>query len=88
MRSTFEELGAGLLSSGYQKVVFLEVECNVDGAFRLGVSPDEPIGERFECPQCHVPRPCSGVIGMGYSRQPLPLQEFWCGPGNWKFKAA
>jgi hypothetical protein len=87
MKVTFEELGAGLVNSGYRKVIFLEVECRQHGAYRLGVSPDQPIGEFFECPECHTQRPCSGVIATGYSRLPLPLQEHWCGPGNWNFKA-
>ena len=87
MRVSFEELGAGLLNSGYQKVVFLEVECNVHGAFRVGVSENQDFGDHFECPECHSLRPCSGVIGRGYSRKPLPFKEHWCGPGNWKFNA-
>lgn len=88
MQISFEELGAGLLGSGYQKVVFLEVECNIHGAYRLGVSEGEALGDYFECPECHALRPCSGVIAKGYSREPLPLQEHWCGAGNWNFQAA
>lgn len=87
MHVSFDELGAGLLSSGYQKVIFLEVECSLHGAFRLGVSEDQALGEHFECPECHALRPCSGIIATGYSRQPLPFQEHWCGPGNWNFQA-
>jgi hypothetical protein len=87
MRITFDELGAGLLSSGYRKVIFLEVECKIDGTYRLGISPEEAIPDSYECPKCHEARPCSGVIAIGYSRQPLPLQERWCGPGNWNFQA-
>jgi hypothetical protein len=87
MQVSFEELGEGLLGSGFQKVIFLEVECNVHGAYRLGVREDQAPAERFECPECHALRPCSGIIATGYSRKPLPLKERWCGPGNWKFQA-
>jgi len=87
MKVSFEEIGARLLNSGYRKVIFLEVECNRHGAFRVGLSADEPVGNQFECPECHTQRPCSGVIATGYSRQPLPFQEHWCGPGNWSFQA-
>jgi hypothetical protein len=87
MHLSFEELGAELSNSGYQKVIFLEVECNVDGAYRVAVSAEQPIGDRFECPLCHAQRPCSGIIATGYSRRPLPLHEYWCGPGNWNFQA-
>ena len=87
MQVSFEELGAGLINRGYRKIVFLEVECNRHGAFRVGLSADQPIGENFECPECHTQRPCSGVIAMGYSRKPVPFQEHWCGPGNWNFQA-
>jgi hypothetical protein len=87
MQVSFEELAAGLLSSGYQKVNFLEVECSIHGAYRLGVSEDQAVSDHFECPECHALRPCSGVIATGYSRRPLPLQERWCGPGNWNFTA-
>ena len=87
MQDLFNELGVALLDSGYRKVAFLEVECNVDGTYRVGISPDQPIGERFECPECHELRPCSGIIAIGFSRQNIPFQEHWCGPGNWNFQA-
>jgi hypothetical protein len=87
MEVSFDELGEGLINSGYQKVAFLEVECNIHGAYRVGVSEDEVLGDQFDCPECHAPRPCSGVIGRGYSRQSLPFNERWCGPGNWNFQA-
>src|SRR5260370_31801280 len=61
MQQTFDEMGIELLKYGYRKVVFLEVECKIDGAIRLGVSPELPIGEQFECPECHAQRPCSGI---------------------------
>jgi hypothetical protein len=80
MQATFDELGIELLKYGYRKVVFLEVECKIDGASRLGVSAELPIGEQFECPECHAQRPCSGILAAGYSRRPLPLEpEFWSG---------
>lgn len=88
MQISFDELGASLRNNGYQKVVFLEVECNLHGAYRVGLSETQNLGEQFECPECHALRPCSGVIATGYSRQPLPLQERWCGPGNWNFQAS
>lgn len=87
MQVSFEELGAGLRDRGFQKVIFVEVECNVHGAYRLGISEDQAPTGHFECPECHALRPCSGIIATGYSRQPLPLHERWCGPGNWNFQA-
>ncbi len=84
MQPTFDELGIELLKYGYRKVVFLEVECKIDGAIRLGVSPELPIGEQFECPECHAQQPCSGILATGFSRRPLPLEpEFWSGPTHW-----
>jgi hypothetical protein len=87
MKVMFEELGSELLNSGYRKVAFLEVECKIDGTFRLGIGAEAVIGEHFECPECHEMRPCSGVIATGYCRQPLPFIEHWCGPGKWNFRA-
>jgi len=83
MQATFNELGIELLKYGYRKVVFLEVQCKIDGTFRLGVSPEALFDSQFECPKCHSLRPCSGIIATGYSRQSLPLEEFWSGPGDW-----
>jgi hypothetical protein len=84
MQRTFDELGIELLKYGYSKVVFIEVECKVDGTYRLGVSAELPIGDHFECPECHEQRPCSGILATGYSKRPLPLQpERWWGRGNW-----
>ena len=83
MQRTFDELGIELLKYGYRKIVFIEVECKIDGTYRLGVSAGQPIGDRFECPECHEQRPCSGILATGYSRKPLPLApEFWYGSGN------
>jgi hypothetical protein len=83
MQSAFDELGIELLKWGFRKVVFLEVECKIDGTHRIGVSAGLPIGDQFECPKCHAQRPCSGIIATGYSRQPLPFHEFWNRSGRW-----
>jgi hypothetical protein len=84
MQPTFDELGIELLKYGYRKVFFLELECKIDGTYRLGVSAEIPIGDQFECPKCHEQRPCSAVLAVGYSRHPLPLEpEFWRGPAYW-----
>ena len=85
MQPTFDALGIELLKHGYRKVVFLEVECKIDGTYRLGVGAELAIGDHFECPQCHEQRPCSGILASGYSKKPLPLKpEFWYGRGNWQ----
>src|SRR5262249_32441083 len=84
MQATLDELGIELLKYGYRKVVFLEVECKIDGAFRLGISAEQPIGDRLECPRCHLPRPRSGILATGYSRRPLPLEpELWKAAIDW-----
>ena len=84
MQSAFDELGIELLKWGFRKVVFLEVECKIDGTHRIGVSAGLPIGDQFECPKCHAQRPCSGIIATGYSRRLLPFHEFWMGSsGRW-----
>ena len=61
MQAPFDELGIELLKYGYRKVVFLEVQCKIDGAFRLGVSPEVLLDDQIECPKCHAPRACSGI---------------------------
>ncbi|HEY7354016.1 MAG TPA: hypothetical protein VH596_14715 [Terriglobales bacterium] len=86
MEIRFDELAADLLNSGYRKVAFLEVECKIDGTYRVAISPEQPVGEHFECPVCRELRPCSGIIAVGFSRKPIPFQERWCGPGNWNFQ--
>jgi hypothetical protein len=85
MQPTFDALGIELLKHGYRKVVFLEVECKIDGTYRLGVSAELPLGPHFDCPRCHVSRPCSGILAAGYSRRSLPLEpEFWGGAAHWQ----
>jgi hypothetical protein len=83
MQPTFDALGIELLKHGYRRVVFIEVECKIDGTYRLGVCSEQPIGDHFECPECHEQRPCSGILATGYSCRLLPFEEFWFGPGNW-----
>ena len=79
----FDELGIELLKYGYRKVVFLETECNRCGTFRLGLGPEVPLGDHFECPRCHEQRPCSGILAVGYSRRALPLEpEFYGGAAH------
>ena len=85
MQPTFDQLGIELLKHGYRKVVFLEVECKIDGTYRLGVSAEVSIGAHFDCPKCHMQRPCGGILATGYSRRSLPLEpEFWGGAAHWQ----
>ncbi len=83
MQPTFDQLGIQLLKHGYRKVVFFEVECNLDGTYRLGVSAELQFGSHFDCPKCHMQRPCSGILAIGYIRNPLE-PEFWCGAAKWQ----
>jgi hypothetical protein len=83
----FSDIGSDLLSNGYQKAVFLELECVKHGACRLGISREQALGERYACPECQHLSPCSGVMSSGYTRRPLPISEFWHGRGHWDFRA-
>src|SRR5215467_11061958 len=80
---TWDALAVELLKFGFRKILYIEVECSRCGAWRIGISPDSILGERFECPKCHRAVPCSAALAIGYTRRELPIVDFWKRPARW-----
>jgi hypothetical protein len=68
----------GLLALGYRKIFYAELYCRKCGTIRVGV--ELPPEDLHPCPLCQRSRRCSGILAVGFTRNPLPLIERWFGP--------